>query len=423
MTVSAKVSARSEDLNQAPLIDVDNGTLSLEQPSNVLLKLSPDQVEQVVRQGDDLIVTLSDGQVLRITDFYGYGETATSQLYLLGEDNQLYLADLGVAQSNGLLVADYIPLDDSSGLLALAGDTAGGGGLSAAGIAAIAAGVGVAGAVAAGSGGGGGGGGDAPDDGNDGGDGGNGGDITAPNTPVLSLASDTGAETDDGITNDATVNVGGLEANATWEYSTDGGTSWTTGTGTSFELAEGTYADGDVQVRQTDVAGNVSPVDALGPITVDLSAPVAPTISLANDTGADIADGITNDATVNIDGLEANAAWEYSTDGGTTWTTGAGTSFELGEGTYADGDVQVRQTDVAGNVSPVDALGPITVDLSAPVAPTISLANDTGISLANDTGADIADGITNDATVNIDGLEANATWEYSTDGGTTWTTG
>ncbi|WP_129591375.1 Ig-like domain-containing protein [Salinicola tamaricis] len=240
-------------------------------------------------------------------------------------------------------------------------------------------------------------------------------DLSEPLAPTISLANDTGADITDGITNDATVTVDGLEANATWEYSTDGGTSWTTGTGTSFELGEGTYADGAVQVRQTDVAGNISPVDALGPITVDLSEPITPTISLANDTGADIADGITNDATVSVDGLEANATWEYSTDGGTTWTTGTGTSFELGEGTYDDGDVQVRQTDVTGNVSPVDSLGTVVVDLSAPTAPTISLTNDTG--------ADITDGITNDATVTIDGLEANAIWEYSTDGGTTWTTG
>ncbi|WP_106419796.1 Ig-like domain-containing protein [Salinicola tamaricis] len=240
-------------------------------------------------------------------------------------------------------------------------------------------------------------------------------DATAPTAPTISLATDTGADIADGITNDATVTVDGLEANATWEYSTDGGNTWSAGTGTSFELGEGTYANGDVQVRQTDVAGNTSPVDSLGQVVVDLSAPTAPTLSLATDTGADITDGMTNDATVTVDGLEANATWEYSTDGGTTWTTGTGTSFELGEGSYADGAVQVRQTDVAGNVSPADALGPITVDLSAPTAPTLSLATDTG--------ADIADGITNDATVTVDGLEANATWEYSTDGGTTWTTG
>ncbi|WP_129591377.1 hypothetical protein [Salinicola tamaricis] len=57
-------------------------------------------------------------------------------------------------------------------------------------------------------------------------------------------------------------------------------------------------------MRQSDVAGNTSLVGNLGPVVVDLSAPTAPTLSLANDTGADITDGITNDATVTVDGLD-----------------------------------------------------------------------------------------------------------------------
>ena len=174
-------------------------------------------------------------------------------------------------------------------------------------------------------------------------------DLSTPAAPTISLANDSGANRTDGITNDATVNVTGLEANATWEYSTDGGTTWTTGVGISFELNEATYADGTVQVRQTDVAGNTSPVGNLGPVGVDLNAPATPAISLANDNGLDVNDGVTNDATVNVTGLEVDATWEYSTDGGATWTTGSGASFELGEASYADGDVQVRQTDVAGN--------------------------------------------------------------------------
>ncbi|MCE3026333.1 Ig-like domain-containing protein [Salinicola sp. DM10] len=413
MTVSARVSARSEDLNQAPLINVDNGTLSLEQPSNVLLKLSPDQIGEVVRQGDDLIVTLSDGQVLRITDFYGYGETATSQLYLLGEDNQLYLADLGVAQSNGLLVADYIPLDDSSGLLALAGDTAGGGGLSAAGIAAIAAGVGVAGAVAAGSGGGGGGGnapddggnngggGDAPDDGgNDGGEG-NGGDTLPPSAPTLSLATDTGADTDDGITGDPTVNVSGLEANATWEYSTDGGTTWATGTGTSFELPAGSCADGAIQVRQTDSAGNTSPVGNLGAITIDLSAPAAPVV---NPTDGEIVTGTAEaGSTVTLTDGDGNPIGSTTTDANGNWSFQPGTPL-------ADGSaVNAVATDAAGNASaPTSATveGDLN-DTTPPAAPTLTTVSD---DVTPQTGALASGDSTNDTTPRFTGrAEAGST--------------
>lgn len=74
----------------------------------------------------------------------------------------------------------------------------------------------------------------------------------------LSLANDTGESNSDGITRDGTVNVSGLEPGATWKYSTDGGANWTAGTGTSFTLAAGTYAQGMVQVRQIDAAGNIS---------------------------------------------------------------------------------------------------------------------------------------------------------------------
>ncbi|WP_129591376.1 Ig-like domain-containing protein [Salinicola tamaricis] len=164
-------------------------------------------------------------------------------------------------------------------------------------------------------------------------------------------------------------------------------------------------------MRQSDVAGNISPVDSLGPITVDLSAPTAPTISLATDTGADIADGITNDASVTVDGLEANATWEYSTDGGTTWSSGTGTSFELGEATYADGDVQVRQTDVAGNSS-VGNLGPVTVDLTPPLAPTIDPTNGqiiTGSAEPNST-ITLRDG--DDAFIGEVTANANGNWSF-----------
>jgi hypothetical protein len=85
--------------------------------------------------------------------------------------------------------------------------------------------------------------------------------------------------------------------------------------------------------------------------TVDNIAPSAPSFALANDTG--IADGISSDGTVNVSGLETDATWEYSVDVGASWTAGSGTTFTLLEGSYAIGDIQVRQYDAAGNVGVV----------------------------------------------------------------------
>ncbi|MGF7154130.1 beta strand repeat-containing protein, partial [Novosphingobium gossypii] len=228
-------------------------------------------------------------------------------------------------------------------------------------------------------------------------------------SPTIELASDTGGSGTDGVTSDGTVTVGGLEPGATFEYSTDGGTTWTAGSGGSFELAEGTYTD--VQVRSIDGAGNVSTPAALGPVTVDTSV-AALSASLATDSGASPSDRVTNDATIVIGNLEAGATWQYSLDGGTTWATGTGTSFELVDGVYTG--VQVRQTDLAGNVSTATTLAPFTIDTA--IVPLSAV-------LVNDTGASGSDGVTSDGTILVGDLEPGATWQYSTDGGVTWVAG
>src|SRR5207249_737331 len=152
----------------------------------------------------------------------------------------------------------------------------------------------------------------------------------------------------DGVTNSGTVTVTGLESNATWEYSTNSGTTWTTGSGSTFTLSAGTYAANAVRVRQIDVAGNTGAAAQLSAITVDQTAPSAPQ-STPTRPASGRSDGVTNSGTVTVTGLESNATWEYSTNGGTSWTTGSGSTFTLSAGTYAANAVRVRQTDVAGN--------------------------------------------------------------------------
>lgn len=109
--------------------------------------------------------------------------------------------------------------------------------------------------------------------------------------------------------------------------------------------------------------------DAFG---VDRTPPAPPSITLASDTGASNADGITNNGKIQVDGLEPGATWEYRTSGSAGWTAGTGSSFELGAGTYAANAIQVRQTDAAGNQGAPAALAQaVTVDTSAPT-PVIS---------------------------------------------------
>ncbi|WP_200802141.1 Ig-like domain-containing protein, partial [Halomonas cupida] len=133
-------------------------------------------------------------------------------------------------------------------------------------------------------------------------------------------------------------------------------------------------ADGEITVTAevTDAAGNTGTITDT--TTLSVTAPDAPTIALANDTGVAADDGITSDGVVNVTDLVADGTWEYSTDGGATWEAGSGGSFELPEDSYADGNVQVRQSDSAGNISAVASLGAIVVDATGPGQPTLAIA-------------------------------------------------
>jgi microcystin-dependent protein len=93
--------------------------------------------------------------------------------------------------------------------------------------------------------------------------------------------------------------------------------------------------------------GQVSGANAITLTSANLPSLGAPTIALANDTGGP---GHTTDGHVNVSGVATGAAWSYSTDGGATFTSGAGTSFTLtGHGVK---NVLVNQSWGPGDVSP-----------------------------------------------------------------------
>ncbi|WP_244100493.1 beta strand repeat-containing protein, partial [Burkholderia ambifaria] len=219
---------------------------------------------------------------------------------------------------------------------------------------------------------------------------------TSAAAPGVSLTTDSGSNVTDHITNAGTLNLTGVETGATVEYSTDDGHTWNT----NFNAVEGMN---DVQVRQTDVAGNTSDPTAFS-FALDTSA-AAPGVTLSSDSGSSATDHITNVGTLNLNGVETGATVEYSTDGGHTWNT----NFNAVEGVN---DVQVRQTDIAGNTSDPTAFS-FTLDTSA-AAP--------GVALTTDSGSNATDHITNVGTLNLTGVETGATIEYSTDGGHTWNT-
>ncbi|WP_232459123.1 beta strand repeat-containing protein, partial [Burkholderia ubonensis] len=219
---------------------------------------------------------------------------------------------------------------------------------------------------------------------------------TSAAAPGVALAVDSGSSAVDHITNVGTLNLTGVEAGATVEYSTDGGHTWNT----SFSAVEGVN---DIQVRQIDVAGNTSSATSFS-FTLDTSA-AAPGVALATDSGSSAVDHITNVGTLNLSGVETGATVEYSTDGGHTWST----TFSAVEGLN---DVQVRQTDIAGNTSSTTSFS-FTLDTSA-AAP--------GVALTTDSGSSASDHVTNVGTLNVTGVESGATVQYSVDNGAHWNT-
>ncbi|MEX8503958.1 MAG: beta strand repeat-containing protein [Leptothrix ochracea] len=246
--------------------------------------------------------------------------------------------------------------------------------------------------------------------------------------PVLSLTSDTGASSTDGITRIGTYAASGMEAGSTVEYSIDG-TTWGTTPPSAVQGLNNIY------VRQTDAAGNVSPVVLGSPslsFTFDSVAPATPTAALNSDTGA-TGDGITSQAAIAVGAIEAQASLSYSIDGSTPLLVslspngtpnGTFTPTNAAGGALADGPhtVVVTQTDVAGNAT---ASAPMSFTLDTQVATL-------GLALVNDNGAFPNDNISSVGTLKLvdplSGLavqaEAGANVEYGTlvNGSLTWST-
>ncbi len=166
--------------------------------------------------------------------------------------------------------------------------------------------------------------------------------------PGLSLKNDTGASGSDHITNISDVQLSGLWPNSKVEYSKDGST-WTA----TLQAVEG---NNTVYVRQLDYIGQTSAKSAAFTFVLDTQAPVAPTVAHKPEApAASILGGAANGLPTSSTGglvlgnIEKGAILAYSTDGGVTWSD----HFQATPGVN---HVQVRQTDLAGNVSKPSAV-------------------------------------------------------------------
>ncbi len=231
--------------------------------------------------------------------------------------------------------------------------------------------------------------------------------LTKDRTPTLSGSSAEAHAQIDLYEGDALLGSGYADANGDWEVTVEAGKA----------LGEGTH---QLTVRQTDMAGNLSPASAPLGVTIDTTVAVlaAPRLAAGYDTGSSATDNLTreNRPVFAGSGAEAGATIKLmvgstvlglgSADADGDWEVGLLTSA----GILADGGwaFTVRQEDGAGNLSEASAVLALQVDRTAPAAPAQAL-----LLASSDTGASDGDGVTSNRTPTFTGSGALANTEIA----------
>ena len=227
----------------------------------------------------------------------------------------------------------------------------------------------------------------------------------APSAPALTAASDTGASSTDGITNDSTPTVTGSNESSAlvtlYAGASQVGTQLTAST--SYAITSSALSDGvqTLTATATDVAGNTGPASAGTTVTVDTTAPTAPSapvLTAASDSGTSSSDRVTNDNTPTFTGT-ATAATNVTLHTSAVATgapvNAAGGSWTATTGTLTDGTHSITartDPDAAGNVG-ISAVTTVTIDTAAPATPVAP-----ALVAASDSGRSSSDLITNDTT-------------------------
>ena len=252
---------------------------------------------------------------------------------------------------------------------------------------------------------------------------------TPPKTPSIGLVTDSGEDPTDGITNDGTlaVDAKGETVQSVVATPADGSEPITIEPDVdgNYVLPEGEYSK--VTVTTVDAAGNTNTAET-GAITVDT---IAPTIDadqslsyeenqvqgavigtvVATDGGGIASYAITAGNESNYFAINSNGEIVLTAEG----VAAAANDFETGPNSF---DLTVQVTDVAGNIS-FEVIKLEVTDVG-PEAPTLALENDT---VGAGTTGSTSDGITNDGTVLVNGIESGATWEYNLGDGKGWQVG
>ncbi len=165
------------------------------------------------------------------------------------------------------------------------------------------------------------------------------------NEKIYLSIKDTGVSAADSITSSQVVGIYSVQPLGQWEYNIGRG-SWFDGTGNSFTLNDGDYNKDFLKVRRKgetkeyylDINGGILTVDSISPGSIGFD-------NITLQTGVI--------KIVNLS-TEKNDYWQYSTDFGSSWIDGSGDSFLINNYIkFTSNQIQIRQIDKAGNISPV----------------------------------------------------------------------
>lgn len=244
-------------------------------------------------------------------------------------------------------------------------------------------------------------------------------DLTAPAAPAITSVTDNagsfvGPLSSGDSTDDTTLAISGTTAAGTVVHVIiNGGTptaasvSGTTWNFTTTPLASGTYS---IVARTTNAAGNTA-FSAPFMVTVDATAPAAPTITSVMDdvapvTGPIAPGGVTNDTVLVLQGTTEAGSTVRVYDGGADLGPASvvGTVWTFTTGPLANGtshSFTATATDAVGNTSsPTSPAFNVTIDTSAPLPPVITgVTDDVGLYI----GTVLNGGLTNDSQPTIAG--------------------
>ena len=215
-----------------------------------------------------------------------------------------------------------------------------------------------------------------------------------PNAPTITSFSTDSGVVGDHITNDNTLTLTGTaEANSTVKIydgttllnsvTASGSGAWSY---TTPALANGAHS---LTATATDAAGNTGVASSALAVTIDTTAPVAPTIaSFSTDSGV-VGDHITNDNTLTLTGTaEANSTVKVY-DGTTLLNsvTASGTgawSYTTPALTNGAHSLTATATDAAGNTGVASSALAVTIDTTAPVVTQTTATPSSGIEFPSD---------------------------------------